>query len=80
MNNRSFNVFEMSDNMHGTGDMASDNSRASRRELESVVLCIIVRRLGCCFKYPSSSVMAFSFSSKSRECGFHSGDSAVNSM
>ena len=59
--------------------MDSENSRASRSELESVLAFIMVLHLDGCFIYPSSLVMAFSFSSKSREWGFESGVSAVNS-
>ena len=79
MNRQSFSVLEMADSTQGTGDIDSDNSSASRSELESVLVFITVLRLDGCFIYPSSSVMAFSFSSKSREWGFQSGVSAVNS-
>ena len=79
MNSWSFKVLEMSDSTQGTSDMDSDNSSASRSELESVLAFIMVLRLDGCFIYPSSSVMALSFSSKSREWGFQSGVSAVNS-
>ena len=79
MNSWLFKVLEMSDSTQGTGDMDSDNSSTSRSELESFLAFIMVLRLDKWFIYPSSSVKAFSFSSKSRQWGFQSGVFAVNS-